>query len=77
MFLLKLSSFLNTHQSFIASLVSKSCPTWLIPLSARVVSSKDLLSTKIWLIYQMICKDIVDEVLGGTGKLLLHFDSIS
>ena len=25
----------------------------------------------------MICETIVDEVLGGTDKLLLHFDNIS
>ena len=68
---------LNSLLGFIAPLVSKSCPTWLIPLSARVVLKKDLVSTKICLLYQMIYEAIVNEVLGGTDKLLLHFTNIS
>ena len=49
----------------------------LISLSDRVVLTKDLLLTRICLLYQMICEAMKDEVLGGTDKLLLHFDHIS
>ena len=34
------------------------------------------INQKNCLLYQMICEVMVDEVLGSTDKLLLHFDNI-
>ena len=41
------------------------------------IKDKDLLLTKICLLYQMLCEAMVDEVLCGTDKLQLHLDNIS
>ena len=70
---------MNTDQGFIAPLVSKSCLLLLIRLSPIVVLQKDIyiLSAKTCLLYKMICEAIVNEVLAGADKLLLHFDNNS
>ena len=66
-----------TDQGFIAPLVSKSCLLLLIRLSPIVVLQKDILSAKTCLLHKMICEAIVNEVLAGADKLLLHFDNNS
>ena len=55
----------------------KELPLLLIRLSPIVVLQKDILSAKTCLYYKMICEAIVNEVLAGADKLLLHFDNNS